>query len=37
MLDTTRAYALEKLSEGGERERVARRHVDSITRICSSG
>jgi predicted ATPase len=37
MLDTTRAYALEKLSESGERERVARLHADSITRICSSG
>ena len=37
MLDTTRAYALEKLSESGERERFARRHADSITRICLSG
>jgi predicted ATPase/DNA-binding winged helix-turn-helix (wHTH) protein len=37
MLDTTRAYAFEKLSEGGERERFARRHADSITRIRSSG
>jgi predicted ATPase len=37
MLDTTRAYALEKRSESGERERVARLHADSISRICSSG
>jgi predicted ATPase len=37
MLATTRAYAFEKLSESGERERFAGRHADSITRICSSG
>jgi predicted ATPase len=37
MLDTTRAYALEKLRESGERERVARLHADRIIRICSSG
>jgi predicted ATPase len=37
LLDTTRAYALEKLSEGGERERVAHLHADGITRICSNG
>jgi predicted ATPase/DNA-binding winged helix-turn-helix (wHTH) protein len=37
MLDTTRAYALEKLSESSERERIARLHADSITRICGSG
>jgi predicted ATPase len=28
LLDTTRAYALEKLGEGGERERLARRHAE---------
>jgi predicted ATPase/DNA-binding winged helix-turn-helix (wHTH) protein len=28
LLDTTRAYALEKLNEGGERERIARRHAE---------
>ena len=28
LLDTTRAYALEKLSESGERERLARRHAE---------
>jgi predicted ATPase/DNA-binding winged helix-turn-helix (wHTH) protein len=28
LLETTRAYALEKLSENGERERVARRHAE---------
>jgi predicted ATPase len=28
LLDTTRAYALEKLAESGERERVARRHAE---------
>jgi predicted ATPase/DNA-binding winged helix-turn-helix (wHTH) protein len=28
LLDTTRAYALEKLDESGERERVARRHAE---------
>ena len=27
LLDTTRAYALEKLTESGESERVARRHA----------
>ena len=28
LLDTTRAYALEKLDESGEREQVARRHAE---------
>jgi predicted ATPase len=28
LLDTTRAYALEKLEESGERERLARRHAE---------
>ena len=28
LLDTTRAYALEKLNEGGERVRIARRHAE---------
>jgi predicted ATPase len=28
LLDTTRAYALEKLAESGEREAVARRHAE---------
>jgi predicted ATPase len=28
LLDTTRAYGLEKLVEGGERERLARRHAE---------
>ena len=28
LLSTTRAYALEKLNEGGERERIARRHAE---------
>jgi predicted ATPase len=28
LLDTTRAYALEKLNEGGERERIARHHAE---------
>lgn len=28
LLETTRAYALEKLAESGERERLARRHTD---------
>src|SRR4051794_34696950 len=28
LLDTTRAYALEKLDESGERERIARRHAE---------
>jgi predicted ATPase/DNA-binding winged helix-turn-helix (wHTH) protein len=28
LLDTTRAYALEKLGESGERERVTRRHAE---------
>ena len=28
LLDTTRVYALEKLIEGGERERTARRHAE---------
>ena len=28
LLDTTRAYALEKLGQSGERERVARRHAE---------
>jgi predicted ATPase len=28
LLDTTRAYALEKLGESGERERLARRHAE---------
>ena len=27
LLDTTRAYAIEKLDESGERERIARRHA----------
>jgi predicted ATPase len=27
LFDTTRAYAIEKLDESGERERVARRHA----------
>jgi predicted ATPase len=36
LLDTTRAYALEKLSESGEREWVAPRHADNIARIYSS-
>jgi predicted ATPase len=28
LLDTTRAYALERLDESGERERIARRHAE---------
>jgi predicted ATPase len=28
LLDTTRAYAVEKLGESGERERLARRHAE---------
>ena len=36
LLDTTRAYALEKLDESGEREQLARR-LPNITGICSSG
>jgi predicted ATPase len=36
LLNTTRAYALEKLSESGEREWVAPRHTDNIARIYSS-
>jgi predicted ATPase/DNA-binding winged helix-turn-helix (wHTH) protein len=28
LLDTTRAYAIEKLDENGERERIARRHAE---------
>src|SRR4029077_14308838 len=28
LLDTTRAYAIEKLEESGERERIARRHAE---------
>ena len=28
LLDTTRAYAIEKLDESGERERLARRHAE---------
>ena len=28
LLDTTRAYTLEKLDSGGERERIARRHAE---------
>jgi predicted ATPase/DNA-binding winged helix-turn-helix (wHTH) protein len=28
LLDTTRAYAIEKLEEGGELERIARRHAE---------
>src|SRR4029077_6309277 len=28
LLDTTRAYAIEKLDSGGERERMARRHAE---------
>jgi predicted ATPase len=28
LLDTTRAYALEKLEESGERDRIARRHAE---------
>jgi predicted ATPase/DNA-binding winged helix-turn-helix (wHTH) protein len=28
LLDTTRAYALQKLDEGGERQRLARRHAE---------
>jgi predicted ATPase/DNA-binding winged helix-turn-helix (wHTH) protein len=28
LLDTTRAYAIEKLGESGERERIARRHAE---------
>jgi predicted ATPase/DNA-binding winged helix-turn-helix (wHTH) protein len=28
LLDTTRAYALEKLGESGERDRIARRHAE---------
>jgi predicted ATPase/DNA-binding winged helix-turn-helix (wHTH) protein len=28
LLDTTRAYALEKLDESGERDRIARRHAE---------
>jgi predicted ATPase/DNA-binding winged helix-turn-helix (wHTH) protein len=28
LLDTTRAYAIEKLNESGERERIARRHAE---------
>ncbi len=28
LLDTTRAYAIEKLDESGERERIARRHAE---------
>ena len=28
LLDTTRAYAIEKLDESGERERIAHRHAE---------
>jgi hypothetical protein len=28
LLDTTRAYAIEKLDESGERDRIARRHAE---------
>ena len=28
LLDTTRAYAIEKLDASGERERIARRHAE---------
>jgi len=36
LFDTTRAYALEKLGESGEREWVAPRHADNVARIYSS-
>jgi predicted ATPase len=36
LLDTTCAYALEKLDESGEREWVAPRHADNVARIYSS-
>jgi predicted ATPase len=35
LLDATRAYALEKLNESGERDWAARRHADNIARIWS--
>ena len=33
LLDTTRAYAIEKLDESGERERIARRHAEHYRRL----
>jgi predicted ATPase/DNA-binding winged helix-turn-helix (wHTH) protein len=33
LLDTTRAYAVEKLGESGEREQAARRHADYYRRL----
>jgi predicted ATPase len=33
LLDTTRAYAIEKLEESGERERIARRHAEYYRRL----
>ncbi len=33
LLDTMRAYGLEKLAEGGEREQLARRHADYYRRL----
>src|SRR6266581_3951753 len=33
LLDTTRAYAMEKLDESGERERIAHRHAEYYRRL----
>src|SRR6266851_5027471 len=33
LLDTTRAYAIEKLDESGERERIAHRHAEYYRRL----
>jgi predicted ATPase/DNA-binding winged helix-turn-helix (wHTH) protein len=34
LLDTTRAYAMEKLIESGERERLTRRHAEHYRDLC---
>ena len=36
LLDTTRAYAIEKLDESGERERIARRHAEYYRDLSSA-
>ena len=37
LLDTTRAYALEKLAEGGEQEQFARRHAEYYRDLIRAG
>jgi predicted ATPase/DNA-binding winged helix-turn-helix (wHTH) protein len=39
LLDTTRAYALEKLDKSGDRQRIARRHADYFRELfeCAEG